>query len=205
MIILCESCNRKFVVKDSDIPKKGRMVQCGYCSQKWFQAPIKIQSSIESDVGEDIPKMEFEASDGRTYRFLGNQWAELLHSGKTGILAKKKISTELNKLAGIVKPKRSKKKMEEIGEVEITNISKTIDPSSEQIDSEAKQKKGLGFFGYIFLLIVITLSIVGVLKVFQNELLMYFPQAQYIYDKAEYIFETFDNIIVIIQDLINTY
>ena len=90
-------------------------------------------------------------------------------------------------------------------EVEITNISKIIDPSSEQIDSEGKQKKGLGFFGYFFLLIVITLSIVGVLKVFQNELLMYFPRAQYIYDKAEYIFETFDNMIIIIQDLINFY
>ena len=49
MIIQCESCTKKFQVKDEDIPKEGRMVQCSNCSQKWFQAPIKIQSSIKSE------------------------------------------------------------------------------------------------------------------------------------------------------------
>ena len=39
MIIQCESCSRKFVVKDSDIPTEGRMVQCGYCSVTWHQMP----------------------------------------------------------------------------------------------------------------------------------------------------------------------
>ena len=48
MIIQCESCSRKFLVKDTDIPKEGRMVQCSNCSQKWFQAPVKIQSSIDT-------------------------------------------------------------------------------------------------------------------------------------------------------------
>ena len=37
MIIQCESCSRKFIVKDSDIPKEGRTVQCGYCSVTWHQ------------------------------------------------------------------------------------------------------------------------------------------------------------------------
>ena len=46
MIIQCEGCSRKFQVKDEDIPKEGRMVQCSNCSQKWFQAPAKIQSTI---------------------------------------------------------------------------------------------------------------------------------------------------------------
>jgi len=32
MIIQCESCSKKFIVKDTDIPKEGRNVQCGYCS-----------------------------------------------------------------------------------------------------------------------------------------------------------------------------
>ena len=32
-----------------------------------------------------------KASDGKTYKFLGSQWAELLPSGKTGLFAKKKI------------------------------------------------------------------------------------------------------------------
>ena len=42
MIIQCQSCSRKFVVKDADIPKTGRSVQCGYCSVTWHQMPVKV-------------------------------------------------------------------------------------------------------------------------------------------------------------------
>ena len=215
MIIQCKNCSRKFLVEDSDIPNEGRMVQCGYCSQKWFQTSTKIQSFIESDIDENVSKgegeeikiesiskiIELEASDGRTYRHLGSQWAELLRSGKTGALARRKITTELNKLAGIAKPKKSRKRM--------------IDPSSEKIGDEATKekqlpdvhqpKKGLGFFGYIFLLTIITFSILGILKTFQKELLMYLPEAQYIFDKGENIFESMGYIITMIKDLIKSY
>jgi len=205
MIIQCEGCSRKFLVKDTDIPKEGRMVQCSNCSQKWLQAPVKIQSSIESDVGKEDSKMEFEASDGRVYRFMGSQWAEVLRSGKTGLLAKRTIGAELNRRAGIAKPKKSRKRIKKTGEVEIESITKTIDPSSEQIDNENQQKKGLGFFGYIILLTIISLSIIGVLKTFQNELIMYFPEIEYIFDKGENIFESMGYIITIIKDLIEFY
>ena len=205
MIIQCESCSRKFQVKDEDIPKEGRMVQCSNCSQKWFQVPIKIQSSITPDPDEKVSKMEFEASDGRVYRFMGRQWAEVLRSGKTGLLAKKTIGVELNRRAGIVKPKKSRKKVKKTEEMEIESISKIIDPSSEQVDSDNRQKKGLGFFGYIILLTIITLSAIGVLKTFQNELLMHFPEIEYIFDKGEYIFESMGYVITIITDLIKSY
>ena len=204
MIIQCGNCSRKFSVKDEDIPKDGRMVQCSNCSQKWFQAPIKIQSSIKSDIDEKVSKTQFEASDGRTYKFMGSQWAELLRSGKTGLVAKRTIAAELNRLAGIV-PKKSRKKVKKTEKVEIESISKIIDPSSEQIDSDNLEKKGLGFFGYIILLTIITLSIIGILKTFQNELLMYFPEAEYIFDKGENIFESMGYIITMIKDLIKSY
>ena len=205
MIIQCGNCSRKFSVKDEDIPKEGRMVQCSNCSQKWFQAPIKIQSSIKSDIDENVSKTQFEASDGRTYKFMGSQWAELLRSGKTGLVAKRTIAAELNRLAGIAKPKKSRKRVKKTEEVEIESISKIIDPSSEQIDSDEQQKKGLGFFGYIILLTIITLSIIGILKTFQNELIMYFPETEYIFDKGENIFESMGYIITIIIDLIKFY
>ena len=205
MIIDCQNCSKKFLVSDTDIPKEGRMVQCGYCSQKWFQEPTRTQDSIASDIDENVSEMEFEASDGKTYRFLGSQWAVLLQSGKTGLLARKKISIELNKLAGITDSQENRKRMKKSEEIEITNISKVIDPSSEQIDSKTKQKKGMGFFTYIFLLIIITLGIVGVLKIFQSELLMYFPESKYIYNKGEYIFESIENLIVIFKNLIESY
>ncbi|RUA17809.1 MAG: hypothetical protein DSY30_00855 [Alphaproteobacteria bacterium] len=205
MIIQCGNCSRKFSVKDEDIPKEGRMVQCSNCSQKWFQAPIKIQSSIKSDIDENVSKTQFEASDGRTYKFMGSQWAELLRSGKTGLVAKRTIAAELNRLAGIAKPKKSRKRVKKTEEVEIESISKIIDPSSEQIDRDEQQKKGLGFFGYIILLTIITLSIIGILKTFQNELIMYFPETEYIFDKGENIFESMGYIITIIKDLIKSY
>ena len=205
MIIQCESCSKKFQVKDDAIPKEGRMVQCSNCSQKWFQTPTKIQSSIKSDTNKNVSKMEFEASDGRVYRFMGSQWAEVLRSGKTGLLAKRTIGAELNRRAGIAKPKKSRKRVKKNEEIEIENISKIIDPSSEQIDSDNKQKEGLGFFGYIVLLTVITLSIIGVLKTFQTELIMYFPEIEYIFDKGENIFESMGYIITLIKDFIKSY
>ena len=205
MIIQCESCSKKFQVKDDAIPKEGRMVQCSNCSQKWFQTPIKIQSSIESDTNKNVSKMEFEASDGRVYRFMGSQWAEVLRSGKTGLLAKRTIGAELNRRAGIAKPKKSRKRVKKNEEIEIESISKIIDPSSEQLDSDNQQKGGLGFFSYIILLTIITLSIIGVLKTFQNELIMYFPEVEFIFDKGENIFESMGYIITIIKDLIMSY
>ena len=55
MIIQCESCSKKFIVKDSDIPKEGRNVQCGYCSFTWHQKltsaadkPIKLTKIAKS-------------------------------------------------------------------------------------------------------------------------------------------------------------
>ena len=76
MIIQCSSCSRKFIVKDSDIPKEGRMVQCGYCSVTWHQKPINITTTkskpkivkptVEID---DSPSVDsIKASDGKTYR-----------------------------------------------------------------------------------------------------------------------------------------
>jgi len=99
MIINCESCSRKFLINDQEIPKEGRLVQCGNCSVIWHQMPAleltttKAQSkSVPPSVKniENLSTQKVKASDGKTYKFLGNQWAQLLPSGKTGLFAKKK-------------------------------------------------------------------------------------------------------------------
>ena len=127
MIIQCESCSRKFIVKDSDIPKAGREVKCGYCSVTWHQMPTSISTkavqpkSIKKSatkVSEDLSVDAIKASDGKTYKFLGSQWAQLLPSGKTGLVAKKKIGKELDKLTGrkvestTEKKKKAKKELD---------------------------------------------------------------------------------------------
>jgi len=216
MIIQCESCSRKFIVKDKDIPEAGRMVKCGYCSVTWHQMPVSIsprtleQPNISepiTEVSESLSVDKIKASDGKTYKFLGSQWAELLPSGKTGLFAKKKIGKELDKLTG-----RKEKKVVQRRQ---KKIKKEVDPSSGSQDNDKqlpdiyKPKQGLGFFGYIFLLIIIGFSFVGVLRTFENDLLNYFPETEYIFEllneQLEYVSETVKNIIIIIQDLINSY
>ena len=213
MIIQCESCSKKFIVKDSDIPKEGRNVQCGYCSFTWHQKststqdkPLKVTKIAKPSkkVDEALSVDAIKASDGKTYKFLGSQWAELLPSGKTGLFARKKIGKELDKITGrkIEKTYEKKRKRE-------------LDPSTEDISSSEKlpdiykPREGLGFFGYIFLIIIVGFSLVGILKTFEDDLLNYYPESNYIYElldiQLEYLAESIRNIIVIINDLINSY
>ena len=224
MIIQCENCSRKFVAKDSDIPQEGRTVQCGYCSVTWHQMPVSIPTKIlkqpyinkpTEEIDEGLSIDRIKASDGKTYKFLGSQWAQLLPSGKTGLFAKRKIGKELDKLTGRKSGRTVQKRQKKIKEVEIDTIEKVIDPSSENLDDEKqasdidKPKQGLGFFGYIFLLIIIGFSIVGILRTFENDLLNYFPETAYIYklldEQLEFLSETVKNMIVIVNDLINAY
>ena len=215
MIIQCESCSRKFVAKDSDIPEEGRTVQCGYCSVTWHQMPVAAptrivketkvtKSVIETDESPSVDSIK--ASDGKTYKFLGRQWVQLFPSGKTGLFARRKISRELDEITGRKEKKITRKRKKKLEEV---------DPSSGGLDSEKqlsdtyKPKRGLGFFGYIFLLIIIGFSVVGVLRTFENDLLNYFPETEYIYElldkQLEFLAESVKNIIVIINDLIDSY
>ena len=224
MIIQCESCSRKFIAKDSDIPKEGRMVQCGYCSVTWHQmrasAPTKVlrQENINEptkEIDEGLSVDKIKASDGKTYKFLGSQWAELLPSGKTGLFAKRKIGKELDKLTGRKEKKTIRKRQKKIRELEIDTIEIVIYPSFGAQDNEKQlpdidqPKQGLGFFGYVFLLIIIGFSIVGILRTFENDLLNYFPETEYIYqlldEQLEFLAETVKNMIVIVNDLISSY
>ena len=233
MIIQCESCSKKFIAKDSDIPKEGRMVQCGYCSVTWHQMPVLESTKIlertninepTEEIDEGLSVDKIKASDGKTYKFLGSQWAQLLPSGKTGLFAKKKIGKELDKLTGRKRESIVQKRQKKIREFKIdsiekkidpSSIEKIIDPSSESLDNKNqvpdidKPKHGLGFLGYIFLLIIIGFSIVGILKTFENDLLSYFPETEYIFElldqQLEYLAETVKNMIVIVNDLISSY
>jgi predicted Zn finger-like uncharacterized protein len=220
MIINCKNCSRKFIVKDTDIPSEGRTVKCGYCSVTWHQSALEtldkvtenqnkltkvdVETITEVKSQENISIDAIKASDGKTYKFLGTQWAQLLPSGKTGLFAKKKIGSELDKITGRKKIKNSRKKIKK----------KEVNPSSEVINNIEKsdvdkKKTRFGFFSYFFLLIVISFSTVGALKTFEYELINYFPEAEYYYmlldGQLEYVVETVKNIIIIVEDLINSY
>tara|TARA_B100000427_G_scaffold10617_1_gene8965 strand:- start:356 stop:958 length:603 start_codon:yes stop_codon:yes gene_type:complete len=199
-----------------DIPSEGRVVQCGYCSVTWHQMPAAVQTKIPQKpkviqptkkMDESLSVDKIKASDGKTYKFLGSQWAELLPSGKTGLFAKRKIGKELDKLTG--------RKRESTIEKRKKKIKKEVDPSSINLNNDKqlpdiyKPKQGLGFFGYIFLIIIVGFSIVGVLKTFEDDLLNYFPKIEYIFillnEQLKFLAESVKNIIVLINDLISSY
>ena len=219
MIIQCESCSRKFVVKDNDIPKEGRTVQCGYCSVTWHQMPALAPTKIPKETNikkltekadETLSVDKIKASDGKTYKFLGSQWAELLPSGKTGLFAKKNIGKELDKLTGRKRTTSVQKRKKKSRELLINDTTKVVGLLSRNLDNNNdKPKQGLGFFGYIFLLIIVGFSIVGILKTFENDLINYFPQTEYIFEsldqQLEFFTETIKNMIVIVNDLIGSY
>ena len=166
MIIECKNCLKKFTVKDSDIPIKGRIVRCGNCSTQWLQMPItssvttdtldvnkdlsEISTSattddqVVDDVDQDPSKNEFIASNGKKYKFLGHQWAEVLPSGKYGRLARKKISKELNILANRTQAKKSK----------------TIDKSNQSANQyQEAEGGGMGIFSFLIVLVVLFAAI----------------------------------------------
>jgi predicted Zn finger-like uncharacterized protein len=209
MIIECKKCLKRFTVKDSDIPTKGRTVQCGNCSAQWHQMPIqstvttenldiekkssKISPSIatdklevEDDSSQDLSKDEFMASNGKNYKFLGSQWAEMLPSGKFGRLARKNISKELNKLAGRKEIKKKK-------------IQK---PTQSLNQYQEKQNNGMGIFSYLMVSIISIAALILLLDTFKHQLISVFPSLD---DYLVYIFETLNNIYIVIKDLFNNY
>ena len=72
MIIQCESCSRKFVVNDRDIPETGRMVQCGYCSVTWHQMPVTVstQTFKQTNIIRPVEEINEELNELRenTYK-----------------------------------------------------------------------------------------------------------------------------------------
>ena len=64
MIISCDNCHKKFDIKSSLIPEKGRLLQCNSCNYKWFFKkevrsetipPIKITKTVtEPKVFNDV-------------------------------------------------------------------------------------------------------------------------------------------------------
>ena len=190
MIIECKNCLKKFTVRDSDIPIQGRVVQCSNCSSQWLQMPIApsvTTANLDVDkLHQNRSKNEFMASDGKNYKFLGNQWAQILPSGKTGRLARKKISQELNKLAG-------KKQV---------NKSKKINQTAEPADQYQETEKGMGIFSFLIVFIMFIAAIILALDTFKHLLIPFFPDLD---NYLLYIFETLNNIYIIIKDLINNY
>ena len=61
MLILCSSCNSKYLINSADLKPSGRNVQCAKCGFNWFQKPIfseeeQINTSVSSRKSDQFIK-----------------------------------------------------------------------------------------------------------------------------------------------------
>ena len=59
MIITCPNCKKQFKIDKSQIPAKGRNLQCGSCSHAWFYKIEDKRSEILT-LNDDLSNNEFE-------------------------------------------------------------------------------------------------------------------------------------------------
>ena len=96
MIVTCPCPNsKKFEVDDSLIPKKGRLVQCGFCGHKWH---FNIeQNLIEINKNEAIFSSELKSNNNEIENDINNTVIEnhndkIVSSEQDDYTEKKKIS-----------------------------------------------------------------------------------------------------------------
>ena len=148
MIIECQNCNKKFDIKDTLIPSKGRLVQCGFCHSKWRQLPNIEQSYIQKKIIDEVSLSKEEA--------------------KPQPLIKKKKIKNLNKIKS----------------------------------NTYHKEKNIGFFSYIFLFLISIVALFLLLETFKYQINNIFPN----FDKyIIYVYETLDNILILIKDLFKSY
>ena len=88
MQITCENCLKNFEVKDSLIPSKGRMLQCGSCQHKWFYLKNEFVDkknilNNEENVETFNVNTKEKNVDEEVQKFIDKKKSKFPHSNKT--------------------------------------------------------------------------------------------------------------------------
>ena len=88
MQITCENCLKNFEVKDSLIPTKGRMLQCGNCQHKWFYLKnqfIEKKNILNIEESEETldEKLKDQDEDKKIKKFIDNKENQQQYINKT--------------------------------------------------------------------------------------------------------------------------
>ena len=161
MLVNCNSCQKKFVVPDSAITEKGRLLQCGSCGNKWTQYPISQEEQITikkpintSNTEKIIKKSSSTKKTSKSRKREVNLYSEEYLKKKHGLVIQDAISVESS-------------------------------------NSKQKLKTGIGFYGNVIILIIFLISIFGVLDLNKYFVINKFPFLEtyinYIYDSLEII------------------
>ena len=146
MIISCNKCQKSFVVPDSAVTNKGRLVQCSVCGNKWTQYPIKKQKSISGQ--KNIKKIKKQKTNN-------------LKSSKTK--KPKRTGPTLY----------SSEYLEEKHGIKISD--KSTKPSKQKDKNQQDESIGFGFYSYLLFFLIFILSLFGILNLTKDILTYNFP------------------------------
>ena len=107
MIISCPNCKKQFKIDTSQIPAKGRNLQCGSCGHTWF---YKIE-----DVNSEITSLNYEQSDNEI---------------ETKNISDIEKTFEYNEIKSNKKPLKKEKKVKKLQENQKTTSKKINDANS---------------------------------------------------------------------------
>ena len=145
MLVNCNSCQKKFIVPDSAITDKGRLLQCGSCGNKWTQFPIEqeeqklikevtnIQSSKKT-IKQTRPVKKASNAKKREINLYSEEYLKKKH----GLVIKDSIS------------------------INNSNLKRNLNTS-------------VGFYGNLIILFIILITFFGILDLNKNLLINKFP------------------------------
>tara|TARA_B100001750_G_C15169563_1_gene428508 strand:+ start:154 stop:597 length:444 start_codon:yes stop_codon:yes gene_type:complete len=127
-------------------------------------------------------------SEGRLVQcgFCNSKWHQKpLNESKEKIVAPFSVSKK-------IKIKQKKRDIEE----------QIYIPKSKKLHTGEKNKKNIGFLSYLFVFIISILALFLVLETFKNQIINYWPEFDNYFN---YIYETLNNIFILIKDLFKSY
>lgn len=69
MILTCEKCNKRYLVKDEEIGPEGRKVRCVACDHTWMHAPMESMMPLKLDPDEILNHPEAVNESAQQSRF----------------------------------------------------------------------------------------------------------------------------------------
>ena len=68
MMLICSSCNSRYLVNSGDLKPDGRIVKCATCDHEWFQGPNLVETGdVESSISSTLKKENNKLSNKNTF------------------------------------------------------------------------------------------------------------------------------------------
>ena len=179
MIIVCINCAKQFEVESSLIPKKGRLLQCNSCNQKWFFKKEIINEPIKTI------KINKPAKETVNHKDEGVKLSEV-ESPETIELLDRKIKNDFV----VEKILTNKDK---------NNINEDKKDDQDLKITNPKSKKKTNILSLIIIFVISFVALIIVFDTFQGPISKIFPNIEFLLYN---LYETINDVQLFLKDLI---